>query len=656
MRDKSRVMHVIPSWLDRLSKRLPRFTERYLSFDARALGLMRIYLALLLLYNLWRRARVLEIWYTNRGVLPNHTLLWSPATRYQFSLFFSTSHVHEAAFLFGVFALIYLGFLVGYRTRLMHGLSLIALVSLHDRTIYVENGGDITLNLLTAWTLFLPLGARFSIDAIRESLARRRETDESELAVRSPLNPPLSRVTSLVVPAILAQVAIIYAFNALHKKGVTWMEGSAVHYVLHQDRIVTWLGQLVRPYVTAKLSTYLTWSALAIEFALPFLVLSPIATRTTRRMAIVIGPMLHIGFAAFLNLGMFSANMIGWYFLLWDKGEFRLLGRWLGPSPKRARTVFFDADCGFCFFTVRLLARLDRFDRLRLLSNRSPEAEQCGIDPSLIERTVVVICPTSGQKWTHAAAFAEIFRALPCGYPLAVLLRLPLVSSLADGVYNLVAENRARISLAMGLPVCGIRGAHGAEPSPSSSDLPLSGSLVRVLATTREIGVVALFFILTSQLLNENWIVPKWLRHEQPTFVQMIVEYPRLREGWTMFAPDAPRIDAAISVDARTVDGRRVDPVNLVASRVAPVPMDGIPERLDEDEFWVDYLAKIAGTPAYHPALREWILNHHKRTGRAEDRIVSFDVYLLEDDSPPPGASKPLNTRQRLVFHGDASP
>jgi predicted DCC family thiol-disulfide oxidoreductase YuxK len=655
MRNKSRVMYVIPSWLDRLSKRLPWFSERYLSLDARALGLMRIYLALLLLYNLWRRARVLEIWYTNSGVLPNHTLLWSPATRYQFSLFFSTSHVHEAAFLFGIFALIYLAFLVGYRTRLMHVLSFFALVSVHDRTIYVENGGDITLNLLTAWTLFLPMGARFSIDAIRESFSRHHERDESQFGDRSHLSPPLSRVTSLVVPAILAQVAIIYAFNALHKKGVTWMEGSAVHYVLHQDRIVTWLGQWVRPHVSAKLSAYLTWSALAVEFALPFLLLSPLTTRTTRRIAIVLGPMLHVGFAAFLNVGMFSANMIGWYFLLWDDGVFRLLGRWLGPSPRRARTVFFDADCGFCFFTVRVLARLDRFERLRFVSNRSPEAERDGIDPALIERTVVVVCPASGRRWTHAAAFAEIFRALPCGTPVAALLSLPLVSAIADGVYNLVARNRARISVAMGLPVCGIRGTHAAEARPSVDAPRLGSSVARVLANAREVGIVALFFILTSQLFNENWIVPRWLHHAQPTFVQMIVEYPRLREGWTMFAPDAPRTDAAISVDARTVDGRHVDPVNLVASRVAPVPMDGIPERLDEDEFWVDYLAKIAGTPAYHPALRDWILNHHRRTGRAEDRIVSFDVYLLEDDSPPPGTSKPLNTRQRLVFHGDAS-
>jgi len=37
------------------------------------------------------------------------------------------------------------------------------------------NGGDVALDVLCAWTMFLPMGARFSVDALRANLAARRE-------------------------------------------------------------------------------------------------------------------------------------------------------------------------------------------------------------------------------------------------------------------------------------------------------------------------------------------------------------------------------------------------------------------------------------------------------------------------------------------------
>src|SRR5260221_3900192 len=71
----------------RLTKRYPRITETYFTFDRRSLGLARIYLGCLLLYDLFRRVPGLTTWYTNDGLLPNHTHLWRPAAPQMFSLF-----------------------------------------------------------------------------------------------------------------------------------------------------------------------------------------------------------------------------------------------------------------------------------------------------------------------------------------------------------------------------------------------------------------------------------------------------------------------------------------------------------------------------------------------------------------------------------------
>ena len=43
--------------------------------------------------------------------------------------------------------------------------------------------------------------------------------------------------------------------------------------------------------------------------------------------------------------------------------------------------------------------------------------------------------------------------------------------------------------------------------------------------------------------------------------------------------------------------------------------------------------------------MKEWILRYPDRTGRAEDQIIAFTVYTVEDDSPPLGERLPRNVR-----------
>ena len=117
-----------------------------------------------------------------------------------------------------------------------------------------------------------------------------------------------------------------------------------------------------------------------------------------------------------------------------------------------------------------------------------------------------------------------------------------------------------------------------------------------------------------------------------------------------MFAPNAPTEDRNIFVDAITSDGRHVDPLNERGSRVAPAGTEVIPEYLHQDEFFCDYMQRIGGQGAYHPPLSEWIQAYHERTGRPEDRITSFEVYEIVDQSPPPGQTQPTDSKRTLLF------
>ena len=54
------------------------FKERYLSFDPRSLALFRVCFGITALFEVRRRFGVIEHWYVNDGIMPNHTLLWRP--------------------------------------------------------------------------------------------------------------------------------------------------------------------------------------------------------------------------------------------------------------------------------------------------------------------------------------------------------------------------------------------------------------------------------------------------------------------------------------------------------------------------------------------------------------------------------------------------
>jgi hypothetical protein len=162
---------------------------------------------------------------------------------------------------------------------------------------------------------------------------------------------------------------------------------------------------------------------------------------------------------------------------------------------------------------------------------------------------------------------------------------------------------------------------------------------------------LAVFMLaLASQVLLENKAVPQQLKWGQPKWMQQIVGYPRLFQGWGMFSSDVPVGERMLYVDAVTFGGRHVDPFNEAASRVANLPVERIPEHMEQDEFWCDYTNRIPDRQVYWRMLKEWILAYHLRTMRREDRIISFEAKLLESDRPPPGARPPRNFRTKVMM------
>lgn len=505
----------------------------YLTVDPRSLGSFRVVFGVVLLSDLVRRWVDLEFWYANSGLLPNHTLLWRPPAGRMFSLFFTVSSVREAQLGFLLCGAVYLMFLFGYRTRWAQLLALVARVSLNSRLAVLENGGDMVMDLLCLLTLPLPLGARFSLDAVASAQHEGRVTGSG------PRLPDWARrpVVSLAMLALLLQFAAIYFFNAASKDGAAWRDGSAVHYALHQDKLVTWLGVWMREHLPTAVLGKLTHATLATEWLGFVLLITPVFVQQARLLAVCLMPSLHFGFALGLNLGGFSLAMMSFFPLLLTAQHWAGLSRRLEPWTRQAR---FRLERGAC--------------------------------------------------------------------ALLMHLRTPKVTS------------------------------------PSAR--------LRVLG---EAFVGLLLLAITSEVLNDNAPVPPALRVAQPAWAKAVIEYPRILQGWRMFASEPPRVDSMIYVDATTAKGEHVDPYNQVASD-QPFPAGNVvPTHMGQSQFFVMYSERISSTSyaAYRQAFSEWLVAYPQRTRRPEDCLLSYDVYLVTDQSPAWGAPskpKPLE-RQRFMTY-----
>jgi predicted DCC family thiol-disulfide oxidoreductase YuxK len=613
------------------------FRETYLSVDVRWLGVFRVLYGTLLSVELLRRWVDLRFYYSNDGAMPNHFALFRPGWRNIYSVFFAFSSFSEVSVAFALALICFVTFTLGYRTRLFHALSLFFITSLNARNLFVENGGTIVVNLLGMWTLFLPLGRRFSIDALLASMRKRSEQTSAELNDRSRPAVPAAPYVSLVVLALLLQWSVIYFFNFVHKSGVGWRNNTAIFWFLEQNRIVTWFGVWVRNHAPLAVMKVMTRSAVMTEATLSFVMLIPFARENMRRIGLLLALGLHGAIALMSRLGPFSYVMVIQFVIHLSGADFDFVSRWFS-RPSRARTVIYDADCGICLWLCRLLKRLDPFERLTFVGNDERAAIPAEIEDSLLDRTLLVVLPDGSTAREERAVF-EVARALPFGIVPLFWLGVPGLSGLGNGLYRRIAENRTRISAWFGLAQCGVPSpAAGEAPEPVLASRTWRTDLASVLAVPREATIAFLMIVLGTEALVDNPWASKRVHIQRPEWMQTIVETPRLFQGWGMFAPEPPYDDGHLVVDGRTADGRKLDPFTGREPVLDPYSATG----WGDDQLWCDYTNHIrwANNAPNRVHLRDYLEHMHEYVGRPRDKLVSFDVWWVQNKSAPPGHTR----------------
>jgi len=224
-----------------MASRLQTYLRSVFSIDLRSLGIFRIVLGVLLLTDLALRARFFNFFITDAGPFPRDAIPYVPALR---SLFFISGDAPVQVLLYAAMVIVALMFTVGFKTRIATVLLWFLIAAHHARCPMVLTGEDRLPLQFLIWSIFLPLGARYSVDSFR-----------------NPVLPEIRQYISLASAAILLQFILMYVVTGVTKSGASWSDGSALWWSLGSDYWVLPLGRFLRDHygLTVVMTYIVPW-------------------------------------------------------------------------------------------------------------------------------------------------------------------------------------------------------------------------------------------------------------------------------------------------------------------------------------------------------------------------------------------------------------
>jgi len=491
--------------------------EELFGADLRSLAALRIATALILILDLCQRATDLEAHYSDFGVAPRSLVIDNLGSRWFVSFHFLSGAWQVQALLFLLAGILACALLIGYRTRIATVGCWIFWVSLIVRNFHVVAGGDMLLRAVLFWSMFLPLGAHYSVD---------------RAWARFPGKLP-KRVVSWGTAAFTVQILILYWASVFAKSGAEWWgEGSAVYYALSIDYITTPLGQWLL-HLPAPVLRLATWSVLAFEFLGPALLLVPWLTGPVRTLVVFGFVALHLAFFFTLLIGLFPliaiASML--FFLpswFWD----RLLPQFR-RAARRPVTIYYDGDCGFCWKTVRLMQTF----LLPPLTQILPAQSNPAMEAAMRENNSWVVVDVSGRQFFRYQGVVAVARSARLLAWLVPILKLGPIERIGERAYRYVAEHRS-----------------------VSCQLPSNGTVIdstlglRLCAGASALAVAMMVYMLVWNIGNVRFANLKI-----PERVRSVGNLVGLDQTWEMFAPFPAKDDGWYAVPGRLKNGRQID-------------------------------------------------------------------------------------------------
>ena len=592
----------------------PKLAELF-GIDLRTLALFRFALGAVLFWNLCRLYPDVTAFLTDFGVVPRAWAIEADSYN-RISLYFLNGSTWFAGLLLTLQVIFALMYMLGWRTRLANIASFVLWGSLCNRNTLLLIGGDLLIACLLFWSMFLPVAARFSVDA---ALAN---------------NPPPKRNLHLswASAGLLVQVMSVYFFSAILKSDPEWrLDYTAVYYALQLDRYATPMGQwlLSFPLLLKSLSFFVWW----LELLGPLLIFSPVLLRPIRFVVMVCFMLMHVGFILCIEIGHFpyvslcslSVFLGGWF---WDWLALRHATRH-PAAPK----IYYDRDCGFCLKTCLLFQQFLILPRVVIApAQDTPRARKL-----LEDNYSWVVMDEDDRAHLKWPAFAVLLQHSPLWAWLAPLARSSALLRPGNAAYDFVGRHRdqfARLTAQL-LPLREIRWELG-----------------------RFWQGTAAIFLLAAFLWNQTTI--HVLPESTYNYLSPVFRILRIDQLWNMFAPSPLKEDGWMVIPGRLADGTELDLLHPQAG--APVyerPFHY--SQTHENIRWHTYrgrlyekgFAKYRGYYAKY-LCRSWNRDKLGDPAMRDKRLMNFKiVYLVERTLPDYQTPK---VEQHVLWEHDCFP
>ena len=468
----------------------------WFAVDSRALGLFRIVFGIICLSDIVRRWEFIDIFYTGNSIIQVSTSLSTYKTFTLLNAFTLSWEVH-LFFIIGIIFSIML--ILGYKTKLSQIMCAIIIISIHNRAIMLENAGDFYMNCMLIWTAFLPLGISFSIDSLRKSLKFYNEQSVDKLNDREyGINKPKT-LYLFAYFCMIFQLATIYFFTGLDKSGYDWMNGSAVYKMFQLDTFLTPIGYFLRDYISFSISKFFTYTTLWMEYLAPIILFVPFYSYLFRFIFIIIFSIFHISIRLCIKVGLFSYVLMCTFILLIDKYFIDKFKSIIQNRYKNTRYIlFYDSDCGFCHFSVRIIKRFDVFQRL-IFADSTYSKEKPNDFENLSNQTAILYQSNTKKIWLKHEVFGKVLFLIPFGFLIGWIFFIPGISKIFSYCYDVVANNRTKISVFFGMPACDIEFS---KDSSNKFNISLISSYNKQFIYLGKLITCIILFILLRSIIN----------------------------------------------------------------------------------------------------------------------------------------------------------
>ena len=628
----------------------------YFFVDKRALGIFRIFLGMLCLIDISRRFSLIDAFYTNSGIISYTS---SNSFYKTFSLLSSFTKSWEVHLFFILGIIFSICLIIGYKTKFAQIMCAIIIISIHNRVIMLENAGDFVFNSILVLSIFLPLGLKFSIDGLKKSLNEFNETSLLDLNNKDNLNSEENEIFSLGFFAILLQIASIYFFTGLNKSGYDWTNGTAVYKMFELDTFLTPFGYYIRDYITLPISKFFTYSTLAIEFIIPFLIFIPFYNYIFRFLSAVILTIFHISIRMSIKVGMFSFTMISMFILLLDskiidKLKFFLMRRF----HLSQYILFYDSDCGFCHFTARIIKRCDLFNQIKF-ADKNYSGDHLPMDyDKLVDKTAILVDLKNKKQWVRHEVFGKILMIIPFGFFISWIFFVPGLGLLFGKCYDFISLNRTQVSIFLGLSSCDIKSNSAISNNSiafKSNFYTLNNILFSILTSTIVLILIIAnmnYNLVANESVNKKMEKFGFEKFQHNRMLKRISYYPRMIQRWNMFSPTVLGTDKTVVVEATLSNG---DVIDLFTGQ-PPVlnSLDYMYLWHNGNQFWRKFFSRVTKkqNKKYIKSFETWIKKYNNTYFQdilGSRKIKSVRIWALSQRNPNLNSNKEYKMTKRLL-------